>query len=179
MPFFIKWPGHIEPGTRYDAPVGHLDILPTAAAAAGASLPQDRVIDGVDVLPFVQGTRDGVPHRTLFWREGYHQVVLDDGWKLIVTAVPEKKWLFNLRDDPTERREPRGLGRCDCRAAAGVARCAQQRTGEADMAERDRIAAADRQDRRTAVRRRRRIHLLAELMRPRELQRVTSGDFRT
>jgi arylsulfatase A-like enzyme len=45
-----------------------------------------------------------VPHRTLFWREGYHQVVLDDGWKLIVTAVPDKKWLFNLRDDPTERR---------------------------------------------------------------------------
>ena len=104
VPFFMKWPGHIEPGTRYDAPVGHLDILPTAAAAAGARLPQDRVIDGVDVLPFVQGLRDGVPHRTLFWREGYHQVVLDDGWKLIVTAVPEKKWLFNLRDDPTERR---------------------------------------------------------------------------
>jgi uncharacterized sulfatase len=29
-------------------------------------------------------------------------VVLHDGWKLIVTARPDKKWLFNLRADPTE-----------------------------------------------------------------------------
>jgi len=103
VPFFAKWPGRIAPGSRYDAPIGHLDIMPTVAAAAGAKLPDDRVIDGVDVLPFVTGTRDGVPHRTLFWREGYHQVVLDDGWKLIVTALPpDKKWLFHLTEDPTE-----------------------------------------------------------------------------
>jgi uncharacterized sulfatase len=102
VPFFAKWPGHIAAGSRYDAPIGHLDIMPTVAAAAGAKLPDDRVIDGVDVLPFVNGAREGVPHRTLFWREGYHQVVLDDGWKLIVTAIPEKKWLFHLTEDPTE-----------------------------------------------------------------------------
>jgi len=63
------------------------------------------VIDGVDVLPYVNATRDGVPHRTLFWREGYHQVVLDDGWKLIVTAIPDKKWLFHLSEDPTEHHD--------------------------------------------------------------------------
>jgi arylsulfatase A-like enzyme len=105
VPVFAKWPGHIAPGTRFDAPMGHLDILPTAAAAAGAKLPDDRVIDGVDVLPFVTGARDGVPHRTLFWREGYHQMVWDDGWKLIATARPAKKWLFHLTEDPTERHD--------------------------------------------------------------------------
>jgi arylsulfatase A-like enzyme len=105
VPFFAKWPRHITPATRYDAPMGHLDIFPTAAAAAGAKLPDDRAIDGVDVLPFVTGARDGVPHRTLFWREGYHQVVLNDGWKLIVTARPDKKWLFHLNEDPTEQQD--------------------------------------------------------------------------
>jgi hypothetical protein len=31
----------------------------------------DRVIDGVDLVPYVRGERDGVPHRTLFWRSGH------------------------------------------------------------------------------------------------------------
>ena len=105
VPFFARWPGHIAPGTRYDMPVEHIDILPTAAAAAGAKLPDDRIIDGVDVLPFVRGERTGAPHETLFWREGYHQAVLHDGWKLIVSGVPDRKWLFHLTDNPTEHQD--------------------------------------------------------------------------
>jgi uncharacterized sulfatase len=105
VPFFAKWPGHIAPGSRYESPVGHIDIFATAAAAGGAAVPTDRVIDGVDVLPYVRGEREGVPHDTLFWREGYHQVVLHDGWKLIVTAKPDKRWLFNLAADPTEHND--------------------------------------------------------------------------
>ncbi len=107
MPFFARWPGHIAPGTRYDMPVQHIDILPTAAAAAGAQLPDDHshTIDGVDVLPFVRGERTGAPHETLFWREGYHQAVLHDGWKLIVSGIPDRKWLFHLSDNPTEHQD--------------------------------------------------------------------------
>ncbi len=105
VPFFARWPGHIAPGTRYDKPVEHIDILPTVAAAGGAKLPDDRIIDGVDVLPFVRGERTDVPHETLFWREGYHQAVLHDGWKLIVSGVPDRKWLFHLTDNPTEHQD--------------------------------------------------------------------------
>jgi uncharacterized sulfatase len=104
VPFFARWPGHIAPGTRFDAPVGHIDIFATAAAAAGATLPDDRVIDGVDVVPYVSDRREGQPHEALFWREGYYQAVLHDGWKLIVTDRPKTQWLFNLGADPTERR---------------------------------------------------------------------------
>jgi arylsulfatase A-like enzyme len=32
-------------------------------------------------------------------------VVLHEGWKLIVSQRPDKNWLFNLADDPTERHE--------------------------------------------------------------------------
>jgi uncharacterized sulfatase len=46
----------------------------------------------------------------LFWREGYHQSVLHQGWKLIRANQPDKpaaagqaKWLFNLSSDPTEQ----------------------------------------------------------------------------
>ena len=93
----------IAPGTRYEAPVQHIDIMPTIAAAAGAALPDDRVIDGVDFVPFVMGEREGVPHDTLFWRQGYLQTVLHRGWKLITSDRPDTDWLFDLEADPTEQ----------------------------------------------------------------------------
>ncbi len=103
-PFFVKWPGHIAPGTHSESPVAHIDVLPTVAAAAGAPLPTDRAIDGVNLLPFVDGTgASGQPHEALFWRSGYYQAVRANGWKLQVSDNPQKAWLFDLNADPTER----------------------------------------------------------------------------
>src|SRR5690606_27550332 len=101
--FFARWPARIEPGSTYTAPVSHLDLFATVAAAAGAPLPADRRIDGVDLLPYVTGRVDGAPHETLFWRQGYQQAVLHDGWKLITTERPPTEWLFHLATDPTEQ----------------------------------------------------------------------------
>lgn len=103
VPFFARWPGHIPAGTTYDAPVHHFDLFATAAAAAGAPLPGDRTIDGVDLLPFVRGEREGPPHDALFWRSGHYRVVLADGWKLQVSDRPDTAWLFDLERDPTEQ----------------------------------------------------------------------------
>ena len=105
-----KWPARIEPGSVVTDPVHHFDLFQTFAAAGDAEVPGDRKLDGVDLLPFVRGEAVGVPHRTLFWREGYQQTVLSDGWKLIRADQPDKpagsgqaRWLFNLAEDPTER----------------------------------------------------------------------------
>lgn len=104
-PFFMRWPAVIPANSRYSAPVGHIDIFATAAAAAGALLPKDRVIDGVDLVPFVQGKAKGRPHQTLFWRSGSYKVVLDGDWKLQSSEAQKKVWLFNLAQDPTEQHE--------------------------------------------------------------------------
>jgi arylsulfatase A-like enzyme len=104
-PFFMRWPGHITEGSRYAYPVGHIDIFATAAAAGGAPLPKDRVIDGVDLMPFIQGKAQGRPHQTLFWRSGQYKVVLDGDWKLQSSEAQRKVWLYNLATDPTERHE--------------------------------------------------------------------------
>ncbi|MGZ5986773.1 MAG: sulfatase-like hydrolase/transferase [Caulobacteraceae bacterium] len=104
-PFFMRWPGRIEAGSRYAYPVGHVDIFATAAGAAGAALPKDRAIDGVNLLPFLQGKATGRPHQTLFWRSGQYKVVLDGDWKLQSSEAQNRVWLYNLADDPTERRE--------------------------------------------------------------------------
>ncbi|WP_439105626.1 sulfatase-like hydrolase/transferase [Congregibacter sp.] len=105
VPFMAKWPARIPAGITYDAPVQHFDLYATAAAAGGAALPTDRIIDGVDLLPYLAGQENGVPHRQLFWRSGASQSALVDGWKLNVSNPPGRSWLFNLRNDPTEQND--------------------------------------------------------------------------
>ncbi|MBL6851783.1 MAG: sulfatase-like hydrolase/transferase [Alphaproteobacteria bacterium] len=105
VPFFMRWPGKITPGTTYARPVAHVDIFATAAAIAGAPLPTDRKIDGVNLLPFVTGTNAvGAPHKTLFWRSGPYATLLDGEWKIQVMDKPYRKvWLYDLNSDPTEK----------------------------------------------------------------------------
>jgi len=103
VPFFMSWPAKLPKGGKFAQPVGHVDIFATAAAAAGAAAPQDRVIDGVNLLPYLTGATQGPPHQTLYWRDGDYRVLLKDGWKLQVSERPKKDWLFNLKDDPTEK----------------------------------------------------------------------------
>lgn len=104
VPYFLAWPAQLAAGSTFDAPVHGFDIYATAAAAAGVALPADRAIDGVDLVPFVRGERAGEPHRELFWRSGHYRVARIDGWKLQVDERPPgTRWLFDLRNDPTEQ----------------------------------------------------------------------------
>lgn len=103
VPMFVKWPAKIPAGTTNETIVSHMDLLPTAAAAAGASLPTDRTIDGVNLLPLLdKGAAQ--PDRTIFWRDGHYQAVQTGGFKLQVSERPKKAWLFNLKEDPTEQK---------------------------------------------------------------------------
>lgn len=104
-PFFMRWPGLIPAGSTYPYPVGHIDIFATAAAAAGAALPSDRAIDGVDLLPRLQGRDPSRPHPQLYWRSGQYKAVRDGDWKLQVNGARNKVWLYDLAADPTEQRD--------------------------------------------------------------------------
>lgn len=101
-PLFLRWPTRIEPGQHIDGMSHHFDLFATAAAAAGAPLPSDRIIDGRNLLPFVTGESAGAPHDVLFWRSGHYQAVIANGWKLQVAERPPSQWLFHLESDPTE-----------------------------------------------------------------------------
>ena len=104
VPMFIKWPARIAPGTVIDTPVAHIDLMPSLAAAAGADLPSDRIIDGQNIL--VEATGDGIiqrPNDAIFWQSGFYQVVRAGDWKLQVNGRQNKAWLFDLAADPTEQ----------------------------------------------------------------------------
>jgi len=105
VPFMMRWPARLPSGQTFEPAVHHFDIYATAAAAASAEVPTDRKMDGVDLLPYVRGDADGVPHDTLFWTQDHYRVVRHRGWKLQRNGPNDEfVWLFDLDNDPTERR---------------------------------------------------------------------------
>jgi arylsulfatase len=112
VPFLARFPGRIAPGRVSNEIIHVTDLLPTLAALAGAKVPDDRPIDGVDQREFFFGgaeksAREGFPFyiknelRAVKWRD----------WKLHLHWEPEvnegkgkleSPYLFNLTRDPKE-----------------------------------------------------------------------------
>jgi arylsulfatase A-like enzyme len=105
VPYVAQWPAQIPAGVDFPHPVSSIDIVPTAVAAAGVRLPDDRVIDGANLLPHLRGAISEPPHDALFWRDGSYQMLIARGWKLQVSERPDRIWLFHLDEDPTEQNE--------------------------------------------------------------------------
>ncbi len=103
-PLFARWPARIPPGTQVKGVASHLDLFATLAAAAGGTVPADRAMDSLDLLPALS-TGAALPPRTIFWRSGEYRAVRAGDWKLQVSARPSRVWLHNLADDPTEQRD--------------------------------------------------------------------------
>jgi len=103
VPFMIRYPAMIGPGTVYDQPVISLDIFVTIASMIGAALPADRVFDGVDLLPYISGQKAGAPHDRLFWRSDFNKSVLKNGWKLIINEFDNSVQLYHLPSDTSEK----------------------------------------------------------------------------
>jgi arylsulfatase A len=105
------WPGKIPAGTRTAAMTTMMDFLPTVAKLAGARLPANRKLDGVDVWPVLAGAADATPPRTeFFYFRGLTLDAVRSGtWKLhlaLAGSQPAGKkkgqaqpQLFNLEAD--------------------------------------------------------------------------------
>jgi arylsulfatase A-like enzyme len=83
VPFVVSWKGKLPTGKVYEKPVIQLDVLPTALAAAGAEVKADWGLDGVNLLPYLDGKEAGEPHDTLTWRFGEQMAIRRGDWKLV------------------------------------------------------------------------------------------------
>ncbi len=99
VPFFLRWPKKLAAGKLCAVPVISMDLYPTFCAAAGVPVPQGTVIDGVDLLPFLNGPSQNRPRDRLFWTNGTAGVLREGDWKLITAQGPVASQLFNLKDD--------------------------------------------------------------------------------
>jgi arylsulfatase A-like enzyme len=96
VPMVMHWPAGLEPGQTYRQPVISLDFTPTFVELAGDEIQQEvigqgkqqyrRIHDGVSLLPYLRGEKDGPPHETLYWRIALRgSAIRHHQWKLIQT----------------------------------------------------------------------------------------------
>jgi arylsulfatase A-like enzyme len=77
------WPGRIPAGTATAAITAMMDFLPTFARLAGARVPADRKIDGVDIWPVLAGDPATPPRdQMLYFRGLTLEAVRSGPWKL-------------------------------------------------------------------------------------------------
>ena len=107
VPFIVSYPNKIPKGTTYNGRVSNLDILSTVASVAGVDMNRndlkDIAFDGANIIPYLSGENEGQPERILFNKSGNYSFIIKEGWKLQVDLVQNKKWLYNLNEDPTEQ----------------------------------------------------------------------------
>jgi uncharacterized sulfatase len=106
VPCIARWPGRIPEGRVRAGVSSVLDLLPTAVAIAGGTLPDDRRVDGLDIQGLLMG--EVSPREELVHFRGRRAETVRRGpWKLRVEAArgdeaPVSE-LFHLLRDPGER----------------------------------------------------------------------------
>ncbi|MEM8668054.1 MAG: sulfatase-like hydrolase/transferase [Planctomycetota bacterium] len=101
VPFVISMPGKLQGGTAFKKPVSSLDLTPTFVNLAGGSIKAADKLDGVDLLPFLQGRKEMAADRELKWRFTISGSLREGDWKLI--RLPDRlPMLYDLRHDEAE-----------------------------------------------------------------------------
>lgn len=117
VPCIMRWPDTIQPSSTNSQITGIIDLLPTFCAIAGVDMPDDRVIDGRNILPYMESEVVEKPIHESFIVPG--SVIRHGQWKLLVRDLkPGGKSgregkrpsapagsLFNLAEDPGETRD--------------------------------------------------------------------------
>ncbi|MFC1596528.1 sulfatase-like hydrolase/transferase [Planctomycetota bacterium] len=99
VPWIVSWPARLTAGTTCPVPVCSIDILPTTLAAAGVAAPDNKVLDGMNILPALRGEANTL-HEHLFWSSGGRQgkwAIRSGKWKLV--AQKDLVELFDLEAD--------------------------------------------------------------------------------
>ena len=106
IPFMMQWKGKLTPGQTYDKAVSSMDLFPTCVSLAGAEVPGN--LDGVNLLPFLTGRDQGLPHDWLFWRQGPRTAYRKGDWKIVYDPRKEEWELYNLDEDMIEQKDLAG-----------------------------------------------------------------------
>lgn len=113
VPGIAWWPGTVEPGRITPALGTTMDLFTTALTMADAPIPDDRRIDGVDLMPLLTGARAEVRDEVHYYRGTRLYALRKGPWKAhfitqsayggdepVVHETPE---LYHLEHDPSER----------------------------------------------------------------------------
>ena len=120
VPYFFKWPGKIEAGSRSYEHITHIDLYPTFSDLAGLSRPDDYILDGVSLAGLLTGKSESLPERDIIcyypkyaqfnekskkWNVPWRNVIFSNDWKLREVVEYGTFELYNLKDDPKEEND--------------------------------------------------------------------------
>jgi len=102
VPFIMKWTKRIPSGEIFEKPVTSLDFAATFFEEAGGNINGESKMDGVNLIPYLNGTINSVPHESLNWRFTISAAIRDGDWKLV--RLPDRlPMLYYLPDDISEQ----------------------------------------------------------------------------
>ena len=117
VPFFVRWPGVIAPGTSSDVPAIHVDIFPTLAEIADAELPKGQTLDGESLTTLFRDPQSRLKRDAIFqhfpgylgagtdtYRTTPVGLIESGDWKLMEFLEDNRLELYNLREDIGESR---------------------------------------------------------------------------
>jgi arylsulfatase A-like enzyme len=103
VPFAVQWKGKITPGI-YHKPVSSMDVFATISSLSGSPINPEKPLDGVNLMPFLSGEKDGNPHDAIYLRQYDKKrfAVRKGDYKLVTLENAAIKELYNLIDDMGE-----------------------------------------------------------------------------
>jgi arylsulfatase A-like enzyme len=109
VPFMVRWPRHIQAGSRSEYAGLNFDLFPTFLELAGRNPAAD--LDAMSVVPLLKGATISAPRDLYFVRrEGglayggkCYEAIIRGNWKLLQNGPYSPLELYNLMDDPQEK----------------------------------------------------------------------------
>jgi arylsulfatase A-like enzyme len=109
MPFLVRWPGQVQPGSVAKGMILNVDFAPTLLAAAGLKMPVD--MQGRSFLPLLKGETPKDWRTSMYYRYYHypmhhrvqpHYGVRTERYKLIYFNKIDQWELYDLDKDPFE-----------------------------------------------------------------------------
>ncbi len=97
VPFIVKWPGVVKPGTRSEALVSFVDIMPTFLDVAG--LPKPNYLPGESIVPVLTGERPMGDRKRLYSAYNSHTTGMKNFWPARTVNDGRYKLIYNLIGD--------------------------------------------------------------------------------
>jgi len=105
VPFAMQWKNEIDAGGVYDYPVSSLDIFATLCALSGSPTNTEKPLDGVNLIPYLTGEDEGVPHDKIHVRkfdQDRHAIRYGDMKYIRFLADKPNPRLYNLSTNISE-----------------------------------------------------------------------------
>lgn len=124
VPGILEWPARIKAGRTTDVPAVTSDFLPTTLEVLGSKMPDDRPLDGISLVPLIDGQMRERP-KPIGFQSGGQITLVDNRYKIVGSSAASRKgkknknrgrdgdavrssspfMLFDLVADPSESTE--------------------------------------------------------------------------